>query len=230
MAIVTHRRALVLAATDDGPFSFERYECGVRIALYTPGMHDVQVLYDGEPVHNGAVQALVLTPERAQTTAALLAPASPADQKQRYIPPTLLADVPADARIMQEEIFGPVLPILGVDDVDEAMNFVNSRDKPLALYVYSGDESVAKHVIDHTSAGGSCIRSTSCETPAASSGVGTMPISARAATLAWYSVMKVDARRACAGTARRAPRSSSDESMTKTSAGATRRAATLISA
>ena len=84
-------------------------------------------------------------------------PASPADQKQRYIPPTLLADVPADARIMQEEIFGPVLPILGVDDVDEAVNFVNSRDKPLALYVYSGDESVAKHVIDHTSAGGSCI-------------------------------------------------------------------------
>ena len=78
-------------------------------------------------------------------------------QSDKYIPPTILSDVPADARIMREEIFGPVLPILSVPSVDAAVDFVNSREKPLALYVYSGDEAVATDVVQRTSAGGTCI-------------------------------------------------------------------------
>ncbi len=57
---------------------------------------------------------------------------------------------------MGEEIFGPILPVLAVDDVDEAIAFINERDKPLALYVFGGDAATTK-VVERTSAGGVCI-------------------------------------------------------------------------
>ncbi len=50
---------------------------------------------------------------------------------------------------MQEEIFGPILPVLAVESIDEAIDFVNGREKPLALYVFSGDDgTVQQHVLD----------------------------------------------------------------------------------
>lgn len=56
--------------------------------------------------------------------------------------PTILRDVKPDAKVMQEEIFGPLLPILTVKSVDEAINFINQREKPLALYIFSTDNKV----------------------------------------------------------------------------------------
>lgn len=56
--------------------------------------------------------------------------------------PTVLKDVLPHARIMQEEIFGPVLPIITVSDVNEAIRFINDREKPLALYIFSSDNKV----------------------------------------------------------------------------------------
>ena len=61
----------------------------------------------------------------------------------------------------QEEIFGPVLPILTVGDMDEAIAFVNSRDKALALYVFTGDTATANHVVTNTFAGGRCFHALS---------------------------------------------------------------------
>ena len=61
---------------------------------------------------------------------------------------------------MQEEIFGPILPVLAVDDVDEAIGFVNDRDKPLALYVFANGDAAAERVVDHTSAGGVTVNHT----------------------------------------------------------------------
>lgn len=58
---------------------------------------------------------------------------------------------------MQEEIFGPLLPFITVRDEQEAIRFINSRDKPLALYVFSSDKNLAKRVIDSTSAGSTCV-------------------------------------------------------------------------
>ena len=55
---------------------------------------------------------------------------------------------------MDDEIFGPILPILTVNDVDEAIRFVNDREKPLALYVFSSDDDTLDHVVSNTSAGG----------------------------------------------------------------------------
>lgn len=82
------------------------------------------------------------------------------DASARYISPTVLTDVDPGAPIMREEIFGPLLPVLPVDDVDEAVAFVNQRDKPLALYVFSNDESVVDRVLASTSSGGVTVNGT----------------------------------------------------------------------
>lgn len=58
--------------------------------------------------------------------------------------PTILKDVKPEAKVMQEEIFGPLLPILPVSDLDEAIKFINKREKPLALYVFSHDNKVLR--------------------------------------------------------------------------------------
>lgn len=56
--------------------------------------------------------------------------------------PTILRDVKPEAKVMQEEIFGPLLPILPVSDLDEAIRFIKKREKPLALYIFSSDNEV----------------------------------------------------------------------------------------
>jgi aldehyde dehydrogenase (NAD+) len=76
------------------------------------------------------------------------------DRASRYLAPTVLAGVKPDAAVMEDEIFGPILPVLTVGDVDEAIRFVNDRDKPLALYAFSSDDNTLEHVVANTSAGG----------------------------------------------------------------------------
>ncbi|KAL0597308.1 Aldehyde dehydrogenase family 3 member A2 [Plecturocebus cupreus] len=76
------------------------------------------------------------------------------DEATRYIAPTVLTDVDPKTKVMQEEIFGPVLPIVPVKNVDEAINFINEREKPLALYVFSHNHKLIKRMIDETSSGG----------------------------------------------------------------------------
>ncbi|MBN3273099.1 AL3A2 dehydrogenase, partial [Polyodon spathula] len=72
----------------------------------------------------------------------------------RSLTPTVLLDVPPHSRVMQEEIFGPVLPLVSVGSVDEAIRFINQREKPLALYVFSYDKKLIKRMISETSSGG----------------------------------------------------------------------------
>ncbi|CAH1785947.1 unnamed protein product [Owenia fusiformis] len=78
------------------------------------------------------------------------------DEKARYISPTILKDVKDTDAAMQEEIFGPVLPIMPVQNEQEAINFINSREKPLAMYVFANDKKVAERMINATSSG-SCV-------------------------------------------------------------------------
>jgi aldehyde dehydrogenase (NAD+) len=82
------------------------------------------------------------------------------DKGTRYIAPTVLRDVAPDAPAMQEEIFGPLLPVIPVDSADEAIAFVNAKDKPLALYVFAGDSAIADRVVESTSSGGACVNAT----------------------------------------------------------------------
>ncbi len=79
------------------------------------------------------------------------------DEAERYIAPTILTEVSPDSPVMQEEIFGPVLPILKVRSVDEAIRFVRGRDKPLALYVFTRDKAVSERVLAQTSSGGATV-------------------------------------------------------------------------
>jgi aldehyde dehydrogenase (NAD+) len=79
------------------------------------------------------------------------------DVAQRYVEPTIVLDPSPDSALMQEEIFGPVLPVIAVDDMDAAMRLVAARPKPLALYVFTHDEALAEAVRDSLSAGTVCI-------------------------------------------------------------------------
>ncbi len=80
------------------------------------------------------------------------------DARERYLEPTVVTATP-ESPIMQEEIFGPIFPVLTFNHIEEAISFVNEREKPLALY-YFGDKGTGRHVIERTSAGGSCINDT----------------------------------------------------------------------
>ena len=82
------------------------------------------------------------------------------NRERLYISPTLIEKIPEDAKIMKEEIFGPLLPVLEFDQVSEAVDFINTRPKPLALYVFSCDKDFQRKIISETSSGGVCINDT----------------------------------------------------------------------
>ena len=73
---------------------------------------------------------------------------------------TLVNEPDTESPLMQEEIFGPVLPVIGFDDINQAVNFVKSRPKPLALYLFTKDKSVEKTILRNLSFGGGCVNDT----------------------------------------------------------------------
>ncbi|XP_004393880.1 PREDICTED: aldehyde dehydrogenase family 3 member B1-like isoform X1 [Odobenus rosmarus divergens] len=73
------------------------------------------------------------------------------DESDRYIAPTVLVDVQETEPVMQEEIFGPILPIVNVRSLDEAIDFINRREKPLALYAFSNSNQLVTQMLDRTS-------------------------------------------------------------------------------
>ncbi|MFI9248481.1 aldehyde dehydrogenase family protein [Streptomyces sp. NPDC053069] len=76
------------------------------------------------------------------------------DRTAKYIAPTVLVDVDPKSPVMQEEIFGPILPVVTVSGLDEAIDFINDRDKPLALYVFTESEQTRARFAAETSSGG----------------------------------------------------------------------------
>jgi aldehyde dehydrogenase (NAD+) len=79
------------------------------------------------------------------------------DLLSNFFHPAILSDIPADAKLWEEEIFGPVLPIVTYADIDEAISFVNSKPKPLALYVFTRDKKLTDMILNTTSSGAVCI-------------------------------------------------------------------------
>ena len=79
------------------------------------------------------------------------------DRISRYIAPTIIDGVSPDDPVMEEEIFGPVLPVIEYGDLGEAIAFVNKRPKPLSLYFFSRDSSAQERILAETSSGGCCI-------------------------------------------------------------------------
>ena len=76
-----------------------------------------------------------------------------AREDELYIAPTILTKTAVDAAIMQEEIFGPILPVLAVKNLSDAIALINNREKPLAIYVFAEDERVKRRVMNETSSG-----------------------------------------------------------------------------
>ena len=82
------------------------------------------------------------------------------NRETKYIAPTVLTGVTADSAIMQQEIFGPVLPILRINSLDDAIEFIRDGDKPLAAYVFTNDSAAESRFVEEVSCGSTCINDT----------------------------------------------------------------------
>lgn len=82
------------------------------------------------------------------------------NREELYIAPTILKNVSPESPVMQNEIFGPILPVLKVQNIDEALQFVAAREKPLAFYFFSEDRDTIEHVLANSTSGGVCINET----------------------------------------------------------------------
>lgn len=74
-----------------------------------------------------------------------------------YFPPTLVLNPPEESNLMQEEIFGPILPVISYRDNEEVISLINQKEKPLALYIYTKNKKTADQIIRNTRAGATCI-------------------------------------------------------------------------
>ena len=124
----------------------------------------VKDFYGADPKQSGDF-ARISSPRhfsrlKAMLTSGKIAIGGESDEQQRYIAPTVLVDVTASDSVMQEEIFGPILPVLTVQSIDEAINFVNARSHPLALYVFAEDQKVNDKVVASTISGGVTVNGT----------------------------------------------------------------------
>ena len=95
--------------------------------------------------------------EAMEAGARVVALGGEGDRATRRLPLTLVVDPPRDLRIMQEEIFGPILPVVPYDDLDAALADINEGERPLGLYVFSHDSETAEHVLSRTTSGGACV-------------------------------------------------------------------------
>ena len=119
----------------------------------------------GEDPHASKDYSRVISPKHFSRLTSLISSGKVAiggqsEQAERYIALTVLVDVDQNSAVMQEEIFGPILPVLKVGSIDEAIGFVNSRPHPLALYVFAQDSSVNEKVVAETTSGGVTVNGT----------------------------------------------------------------------
>ncbi|MGI8921527.1 MAG: aldehyde dehydrogenase family protein [Solirubrobacteraceae bacterium] len=109
--------------------------------------------------HLERIQALLDDARARGCDVRMLEEAGNVDPDTRQLPMSLVLDPPDDLALMQEEIFGPILPVKAYDDLDQAIDHVNAGERPLALYVFARDEAVANDVLRRTTSGGACVNS-----------------------------------------------------------------------
>jgi coniferyl-aldehyde dehydrogenase len=108
-------------------------------------------------IDDSSYARLIETMEDAQNKGATLVNLTPAFEPNaatRLLPPQLVLDAPDDATIMRDEIFGPLFPVRTYTDIDEVLNYINNRDRPLGLYLFSNDKQLADRVVKNTISGG----------------------------------------------------------------------------
>ncbi|GLI28583.1 aldehyde dehydrogenase [Agromyces rhizosphaerae] len=135
---------------------------------------EIAALYGDDP-RRSPDYGRIVNERHANRLAGLIAGSNAAiggevDPGSRYVAPTVLQDVGAGDPAMQEEIFGPILPIVPVADVDAAIAHVNAGDKPLAMYLYSGDDAPIEAFLARTSSGSVAINANLIQ-----NGISTLP-------------------------------------------------------
>ena len=108
-------------------------------------------------VHTDHYEKIVTLLNEAVEAGARVAAGGQHDAATNYVAPTILTDVPIDVQIMQDEIFGPLLPIVSYQSLDEALRIINDRPAPLSLYVFSERETTVETVLNRTTAGSTCV-------------------------------------------------------------------------
>ena len=111
-------------------------------------------------VNNGHYQRIRRLLTDAQAQGGKLITGGQTDDAGRFIAPTLIEGMSGSSAIMNEEIFGPLLPIITFTDLDEVISYINSKPKPLALYIFSKDSRTIEKILTETSAGDSCVNQT----------------------------------------------------------------------
>lgn len=111
-----------------------------------------QSRFYGRIVSNGAFDRLVDLVENED-----IYYGGESDRTQKYIAPTVIDNITPESKIMQDEIFGPLLPVMSFEDINEVYAYVNAHEKPLALYYFGGD---GEQVLRQTTSGGACINDT----------------------------------------------------------------------
>jgi len=111
----------------------------------------------GKIISTNHYQRLKSLRDTAVEDGALIIKGGTDNDDDQTIEPVLLSKVSISSTIMQEEIFGPLLPVISYESIDKAIDFINQKPKPLALYIFSGSDGVIKNTIRQTSAGGTCV-------------------------------------------------------------------------
>jgi coniferyl-aldehyde dehydrogenase len=104
--------------------------------------------------HLGRIEQMLREARDRHHAVVTLEEPGPIDRETRRMPLSLVLDPAPDLRVMQEEIFGPILPIVPYDDLDEALARINAGERPLGLYVFGEDQSLIDRVLAETTSGG----------------------------------------------------------------------------
>jgi len=126
----------------------------------------IEHYYDGDPKSSAAYGKIVSQKhfdrlesylDDAKAHNAKIEYGGETDKTRHYISPTMVLNLPEESLLLNEEIFGPILPVVTYNTVDEAIRYINTKKRPLALYIYAKNKSVINDIITHTRAGGTCI-------------------------------------------------------------------------
>jgi len=130
----------------------EAFKANVEKNLYADGAINKQAI--AQVVNKGNFARVKGLFDDAVAQGATVAVGGTFDEEDLTVHPTMLTGVTPQMKILQEEIFAPLLPVMTYENLDQAIGYIEARDKPLALYVFSGNDDNVQKVLDRTSSGG----------------------------------------------------------------------------
>lgn len=135
--------------------AFIRELCAQWDAFYPEGTAESQSL--ARIINDAHFRRLESALQEAQAGGAKIRYGGRTRAQDRFVEPTLLEGVPEDCSLLRDEIFGPILPLVSVSGPEEALRFINRRERPLSMYIFSRNRREIRFLEEHTRAGGSCV-------------------------------------------------------------------------